>query len=191
LKLLHKFEGLRIGITGSPATGKKSVALELSKLTGLKTISLNEIAIKKNIKGEFAVDTHKLKKIKIDTRGKIVYGHLLPYVIPKGSLDFVAILRCSPNELRRRYRERNYSNSKIEDNVASEVLDIISVESLRCYGKRKVAEFVTTRTRNPNSVALKIIATISGKIPRHYGVISWSKKASLSPRDLRTVLGVL
>ncbi|MGI0080000.1 MAG: adenylate kinase family protein [Nitrososphaerales archaeon] len=183
---------LRVGLAGSPGTGKKSVGKELSKLTGLDFVSLNEIAIKRKIgrrsNGEFVVDIQKLRKLRIDTRGRIISGHLLPYVIPTDRLDFVAILRCSPRVLRRRYLARGYSMRKTEENVEAELLDIVSFKCLESYGRRKVAEFDTTRIRNPETVAKRIMDTLKRKIPRRYGVASWSLMASRSPKSLRKLL---
>ncbi len=183
---------MRIGLTGSPGTGKKTVGAELSKITGLEPVSLNDFAIRNRIgkwsHGEFVVDIERLGKERLDTRGKIIYGHLLPYVIPSHSLDFVAILRCSPKVLRRRYISRGYSSSKMEENIEAELLDIISFKCLESYRKEKVAEFDTTRSRLPHNVARKVLDTIRGQIPARYGIVSWTRDASRSSKNLRTML---
>jgi len=192
LQLSHRqkeiIKSARIGITGSPGTGKKSVGLELARLTGLKFISLNEVAIKNRIgrwkDGEFLVDISKLRRKKIETRGKIIVGHLLPYVIPASNLDFVAILRCSPNVLKKRYSSRGYSRSKTEENLEAELLGIISFKALQAYGRSKVGEFDTTRTRNPVRTALLILKTMLGERSKRYGIEKWSTGAAKSPNRL-------
>ena len=166
----------RIGITGYPATGKKSIGLALSRITGLNFLSINEYAISRKYGrwkgGEFEVDIQRLEG-KIPTEGNVVVGHLLPYVIPRNEVEFVAILRCSPAVLKKRYAERAYSKSKILENIEAEALDIIAQKALSVFGEKKVSEFNTTRTRNPETTTRKIIATLRGKRERTFGAINW------------------
>lgn len=183
-----KIKELRIGITGSPGTGKKTIAKGLGRLTGQKVISINTIAIKtksaKKMRGEFVVDIRKLRDQKIETRGSIVVGHLLSLVIPSSKLDFVAILRCSPEVLRIRYLARRYSERKIRENIEAELLDLLSYSALKTYGRGKVSEFDTSRSKNPARVAKRILETIQGKRPKLYGIAKWSESASKSDRRL-------
>src|SRR5579872_1378343 len=110
----------RIGITGSPATGKKSLGRILSEKTEMKFVSINDFSIKNHFAKregkEFVVDARKLRG-KIKTEDTIVSGHLLPYVVPGPDLDLVVVLRCSPIVLRKRYEARHYSEEKIRENV--------------------------------------------------------------------------
>jgi len=170
----------RIGVTGSPATGKRSVGLALSELLGLDFLSINDYAMRKKLgrwkNGEFEVDTTRFKG-RIPCKGKVVVGHLLPYVVPGKDLDFVAILRCSPSVLRKRYSERGYAMTKIKENIQAEALDIVSMKALSVFGMKKVSEFDTTRTRDPETTARRIVATIQGKRERTFGEVSWLKHA--------------
>jgi adenylate kinase len=183
---------LRIGITGSPGTGKKSVANELRKLTGFEVIMLNEISIQKKLgkktNGEFIVDLERLRRQRTKTSRRIIVGHLLPYVIPSSQLDFVAILRCSPNVLRKRYIERGYSKQKIEENVLAELLDLVSFAALEKYGKEKVSEFDTSRSISPKTAARRILATIEGKRPKLYGMTDWTRQAAVSHHKLLRIM---
>jgi adenylate kinase len=189
-----EISSLRIGITGSPGTGKKSVARALGHMTGLKIISLNTLAIKsksgKKMREEFVVNIQKLKRERIHSRGKIIVGHLIPFVIPHTSLDFVAILRCSPSVLRKRYLARGYSEEKIRENIEAELLDLVSFSALKKYGKQNISEFDTTRSRNPNIVAGRILETIRGKRPKHYGIAKWSESASKSTKSLLRIVSI-
>jgi len=183
---------MRIGITGTPGTGKKSVGIELSKLTGLDLISLSEVAIQRRAgtwrKGEFNVDVKRLKG-KIDTYGKIISGHLLPFVVPSKDLDFVAILRCSPLVLKKRYFKRGYSRLKIKQNLEAELLDLVAVKALEVYGPKKVSEFDTTRTKRPRTIAMKIFSTVEGKKGRRFGIARWSAMSRGSPEKLYSLTG--
>ena len=177
----------RIGITGTPGTGKKSVAKELSRLTRVDLVSINDLAIEKRFgkwrQGEFEVDVKSLRG-KIRTEGRIIYGHLLSDVVPSDELDFVAVLRCSPRILKSRLSKRGYSLEKKRENIEAEVLDIIPMRALQIYGKTKISEFDTTRVRKPGTIAEKILSTIEGRISRSFGKVNWSKSLFTSPRRL-------
>ncbi len=174
-------------LTGTPGTGKKAVGRELARMTGLEFVSLNDFAIRQKLGRrsgrEFLVDVSRLKRRKIQTRGKIIAGHLLPEVVSPENLDFVAILRASPPVLRRRYSELRYGESKIRENLEAEILDLVSYRALQTYGRNKVGEFDTTRT-SPETVARRVLETMVGKRPREYGKMRWAERAFASPRSL-------
>ncbi|MHB8566599.1 MAG: adenylate kinase family protein [Nitrososphaerales archaeon] len=181
-------QNISIGITGTPATGKKSIGKELAKLTGLEYSSINELAMQLNIgewkEDEYEVDTSLLRG-KIKTRGKIVSGHLLPYVVPRKDLDYVIVMRCSPSILAKRYSQRSYTAEKISENLESELLDIIFSKAISVYGQSSVYEFDTTRFRNPKRAAKRILEMLEGKLPRHSGTVNWAESASRSPQRLK------
>ena len=172
----------RVGITGSPGTGKKSVGLELARISGLDLLQINDFAKEKEFgivdDKEFIVDV-KLVRRSIDPRDKIVCGHLLPYVIPKSKIDFVAILRCSPRVLRKRYLERKYSEPKIKENIEAEMIGVIASKALEIYGKSKLGEFDTSKT-TPAVVARRIIETLKGNRKPEFGKIDWLSSQSSS-----------
>ncbi len=179
----------RIGITGSPATGKKSVGLELANLTELEFVSINEYAIEHGfgrwIGGEFEVNTRRLYG-RIDTTNRIVCGHLLPDVIPKGKLDLVIVLRCSPLVLRKRYKKRGYNKAKTFGNLETEMIGGISSNALKSYGIHKLIEIDTTRVKNPRTVAKRIIDIARGVKPRSFGKVDWLSRIH-SAGELRSI----
>ncbi len=171
-----------IGITGTPGTGKKTVGRSLAKLLNYDFLDLNQIAIEKNAvidkdENGFIADLHLLKKhAKEAIKGKklVVAGHLLPSIFSKREIRFVAILRCSPLELEKRFVSRNYSNGKIKDNLSSEILGISSYDALKKFGRDKVAEFDTTG-KDAKDVAEEIIKTVRGEVPKRIEFIDWLK----------------
>jgi adenylate kinase len=185
LKIRDRKPYSRIGITGSPATGKKAVGKLLSDLTGLQYVSINDYAITNHfaeqVGKEYVVDTHRLRG-KIDTKSKIVSGHLLPYVIPDKTIDLVVVLRCSPNVLRKRYESRKYSEKKTRENVESELIGLISAACGGAYQLRKIAEFDTSKTK-PETTARKILDIIKGQKEPSFGSIDWL--STLTPTTLQ------
>jgi adenylate kinase len=181
----------RIGITGSPGTGKKTIANCVAELSGLRLVSINEKAMGLNagrwINGEFTVNVNRLVA-KIDTRGAVTFGHLLPYVLKDQELDFVIVLRCSPSVLRKRLGKRQYSQEKIEENIQSEVLDILLTKALDTFGTGKVYEFDTTRRTNPKKAAKDLLKMLNGGLRKRRLRANWAARVS-SPSKLRNVMG--
>ena len=90
-----------IGITGSPGTGKKTIAKELSKNMNIDVFDINKFIIENNLaeyeEGQLIVDNLKDVRERIDHEfiGKkfIIIGHLLPEVIPEETLLKLNVLR--------------------------------------------------------------------------------------------------
>ncbi len=185
----EQFPG-RIGLTGSPATGKKTIGKLLGKQLGLEFLSINDYAISRDFgewkSKEFLVDVKKLRG-KIDTNGRIIVGHLLPYVIPNHDLNSIFVLRCSPAILRKRYLLRGYNEEKISENVEAEALGVIAEKCIQRYDLDKVAEFDTSRMRNPQTVATKIFDIIIGKESKRFGTIDWLSAAK-TPSELKSIV---
>ncbi|MCP8310962.1 MAG: adenylate kinase family protein [Candidatus Methylarchaceae archaeon HK01B] len=170
----------KIGITGNPGTGKKTAGRSLAKLLNYNFLDLNQLAIEKYAiidedEHGFIADLSLLRKYaKEAVKGKsvVVVGHLLPFVLSKKEVEFIVVLRCSPFELEKRYSSRNYSEKKVKENIASEILGICAYEALKKFGRDRIAEFDTTG-RDADKVAGEIIKVIKGNVPKRVGYIDW------------------
>jgi len=169
-----------LGVTGTPGTGKKTVGVILARTLCYDFIDLNRVAFESSavIDGdeeEFTVDPVVLRRyVKKLIRGRsvVVAGHLLPSILSKGEVEFVAVLRCSPFELEKRYAPRKYPWEKLKTNVSAEVLDVSLAEAVDRFGVEKVAEFDTTG-RTPEDVAEEIVQVYRGLKPRSIGRVRW------------------
>lgn len=162
-------------------------------MTGLEFLSINEFAINEgygnwsNAKGgEFVVNISRLKG-KIDSRNRIISGHLLPYIVQSRDLDFVATLRCSPTVLRERYLKRGYPPEKILENLEAEVIGLIAGQALEVYGMGKLGEFDTSKARNPRTIAKRILDTLQGYRAKSFGQVDWLSQTA-SPTKLKKAL---
>lgn len=140
-----------IFISGTPCTGKTTVATRLNDYlsqTGFdsKLIKINDFAIENDlVLGE---DPDKFYKV-IDIDGLneslneeinqssngiiIVEGHLSH--LCEGA-DKMIVLRLNPSILKGRLEERNYTESKIQENLEAEALAVCSAEAYEIYGEK-------------------------------------------------------
>lgn len=126
-------------ITGTPGTGKSTLARKLSKKLNAKHISVHELIKKEKIaesydrkKQCYVVDTKKLNKLLINkikeckkekTKLAIIDSHLSHY-LPKKYVDLCIVTKCYLKELQKRLKRKKYSNAKIRENLDCEIFDV-------------------------------------------------------------------
>jgi adenylate kinase len=134
------------------------------------------------------VDPRELRKALLGKThpGAIVYGHLLPHVLRKGEVSFVAVLRCEPKALRQRLAKRAYPRAKITENVEAELIGVVLDECVRRFGSEAVHEYDTTSV-SPARVAASIAIDLESKARARTGWIDWTLGYDSSSR-LRSLL---
>ena len=139
-----------IFISGTPCTGKTTVANDLNEYLSdngfdSKLIKINDFAFENDL--VIGEDPDKFYKV-IDIDGLndclneeitqisnsilIVEGHLSH--LCEGA-DKMIVLRLNPSILKGRLEERNYSESKIQENLEAEALAVCSAEAYEIYGE--------------------------------------------------------
>ncbi|AIC16519.1 adenylate kinase family protein [Nitrososphaera viennensis] len=175
---------VRLVITGNPGVGKHTSAQLVARELKAEIIDINKVALdngavlEKTGKG-IEVDTKKASKLVANILNKkkkgsfVIVGHLAPYVMKKSAgIDMAAVLRRSPRKLEETLLERKYIREKVNENVSAEILGISLYDSIKAFGKRKVAEFDTTG-KTPEQTAEEIIATVQKERPRRSGSVDW------------------
>ena len=162
---------LRFVITGNPGVGKHTTAKIIAEKINADIIDINDVAIDNNATGKktdlgLDVDVKRLvrlleKQLKAE-RDLVIVGHLAPYVLKPVGISLVAVLRRSPYELEKTLKKRGYSVDKVRENVASEILGTSLYDSLKTFGKPKVAEFDTTG-KTPKEAIDEILAALQKK----------------------------
>jgi adenylate kinase len=162
-------EKIRLVITGNPGVGKHTSAKIIAEMINAEIIDINQVAIDNNATRKrtdlgLDVDVKRLvrlleKLLKTKKRDLVIVGHLAPYVLKPAGISLVAVLRRSPYELEKTLKKRGYSVDKVRENVASEILGTSLYDSLKTFGKRKVAEFDTTG-KSPEETADEILTTL-------------------------------
>jgi len=175
-------------ITGNPGVGKHTIADEMMKTGDYDLFDINKIAFEsKNIEKDESsveVDVENLKnhlKNKLSKKSLIV-GHLAPYVVNKSDIDLVIVLRKNPYKLAETYELRRYSKEKIKENLGSEILGIITHDSLLEFGSEKTFQ-VDVTSKTPNQVLEKIQTII--KEQNHNDEIDWLSEIESNLLNLR------
>jgi adenylate kinase len=158
---------MSIVITGNPGVGKHTVTKKISEILNFSIVDINIIAkdlglFEKN-ENTNDVDTQKLAKIlgERELNEKIVVGHLAPYVLEKNQVKIIIILRRSPYDLELVYKERSYSETKIKENTGSEILGIITHDTIEKFEEK--AFQIDVSEKNIQKVVEKVLEIISKK----------------------------
>jgi adenylate kinase len=153
-------------VTGIPGTGKTSLAKKLAKKLHFSYIDVNAILRKGSI--WYGYDRKRKTKI-IDTRelnfalikainsnkeqGIIVDSHLSHY-LPKRHVDICVVTKCDLKELEKRLMKREYSKSKVRENLDAEIFDVC-LDEAKLHG-HKILVVNTTKSISINDVSRKI-----------------------------------
>ncbi len=86
--------------------------------------------------------------------------------------DRCVVLRCAPETLETRLRERGESGAKAVENAESEALDVILSEAVDRHGLEAVYEVETTN-RKPSEVATAIAAVATGEREPSAGTVDF------------------
>jgi adenylate kinase len=151
-----------VAITGTPATGKTTVAELVGKKLGWKVVELNALAHEKELYSGFDRDrnTHVIDPDRLQRtldgmkiRDMIIESHYAHEM----RCDLVIVLRANPDVLRERGREKGWKIKKIEENVLAEIMEICLQEALE--SGKKVFQ-VDTTGKKPPEVAREVVGII-------------------------------
>jgi adenylate kinase len=93
-------------------------------------------------------------------------AHLLP-------CDRIVVLRCRPDELKKRLARRKYREKKIQENADAEALDVCLIETVEAFDPSQILELDTTG-HDAAYGAGYIEGFVRGEIPADFGHIDWS-----------------
>jgi adenylate kinase len=175
-----------VALTGTPGTGKSSVAASLRAT--VPTVELADLAqlvgAADPIPGGVAVDLAALGRIvqelPANNHPLLVAGHLAHFL----PIRDVIVLRCHPLELERRLTTAHRGTRReVIENVASEALDGILLEATDLG--RRVWEVDTTR-KTLAAVAREVRNRIRRRGPPRVGVVDWLADPRVTEHLLRT-----
>lgn len=175
-------------ITGTPCVGKTRVAKSLASLLKAFYVNLTELAMHENLvagedqeRDSIIIDEKRMqRKVReiirnCDRNDVVIDGHYASSVIPKKMAAYIFVLRRSPIELRKLMEKREFSNRKLWENLASEILDVCLVNALNAHEKKKVCELDATG-KSVEEIVSEILEVLSGHKKCHIGIVDWLGK---------------
>jgi adenylate kinase len=163
-----------IFLTGTPGVGKTTLTNLIEKNPSWQVIKINQLAEERNLfsgtdkeKGYKIIDLDVLcpeiesiiseKSLK-KSENIVIDGHLSHFC---PGADLVIVLRVHPSVLKERLIKRDYSASKIQENLEAEALGVCSMEAMEIYGN-KVHEIDASQL-SPDEVLKTIIQVFNGE----------------------------
>jgi adenylate kinase len=134
-----------IFITGTPCTGKTTVSEILSQRLNCRLVKINDLAIENDF--VLGIDEEKGYKVididALDDKVSEIISKSDELIIFEGHLahlcsgaDKVIVLRVHPEILRQRLAARDYSQSKIRENLEAEAMGVCTAEAFEEYGDK-------------------------------------------------------
>ncbi|MAE13333.1 hypothetical protein CMO92_02100 [Candidatus Woesearchaeota archaeon] len=128
-----------IAITGTPGTGKTTLAKKIADYKGFTYVDVYDLIEEKGLCEEFdkdrdcmVVDVDKVVqeiiKIKKEHPDLVIDSHLSHH-IPKKYIDILIVTKCDLKELKKRLEKRGYSPTKVRENLDVEIFDICLQEA--------------------------------------------------------------
>lgn len=157
-----------IAVTGTPGTGKTTIAKELSVVLGYKYLDIDKVIAGHDLSEGYdkerqcsIVDTAKLipvleKIIRHSTKDIVVDGHL-SHFLPRDYVALCIVAKCNLKILKKRL-EKLYPEKKIKENLDAEIFDIC-FEEAKEQGHKII--IVDTSNKPVNEIIEKIRAKIA------------------------------
>jgi len=139
-------------ITGTPGTGKSSLADSVAKKLGFKNLNIGDIVKEKNFFSEFDAefDTHILDEDAEDQlldylepiikKGGCVVDYHSPAIFGESWFEIALVLRTQTEILFDRLTQRGYSEKKRTENMECEIMEVVLEEARESYDPEMVHE---------------------------------------------------
>ena len=166
---------IRIYITGTPGTGKTSVAECLAHELNMEYMEINDLVVQEGLflgydinKDTLIIDDEllgeRLTQKLHSADGVCVAGGVVISNLP---FDLIIILHSLIPILRNRLKGRGYSEEKIESNIEAEIMNVLYYELIELYGTDTIFE-----VNNDNQTIEETCKQIISVIREHHLSVS-------------------
>lgn len=171
-------------VTGTPCVGKTTLARKLSSQLNSQYVNLTDLAKTENItlgrdpdRQTTIVDESKMRRklrsiIEKAKEDIVIDGHFAAAVTPKSLVTHVFVLRRNPIELRILMQKCEFKQSKQDENLSAEILDVCLVEALHNQKKSRVCE-VDVSGKSVDETLAYVMAVLDGKRKCFAGCVDW------------------
>ncbi|KAL1886067.1 factor activating pos9 [Ceratocystis pirilliformis] len=142
-------------ITGTPGVGKTTHCEIVAERVGLKHLSVNQIVKDRECHDGYddelscyIVDDDKLLDAiedEVANGGYIIDWHACD-LFPESWIDLVVVLRAQSETLYDRLEARNYAEAKLQENLDSELMDVLITEAREGFEESIVVELNSNTT---------------------------------------------
>ncbi|KAF2868382.1 AAA domain-containing protein [Massariosphaeria phaeospora] len=140
-----------IVVTGTPGVGKTTHAEQIAQSTGFKHLSVNQIVKDEGFHegrdeetGSWIVDEDKLldhlESLPLHSTGGYILDWHACDLFPERWIDLVLVLRCDTTVLYDRLTGRGYKGKKLDENIDSEIMQVLLEEARESYKEEVVVE---------------------------------------------------
>lgn len=175
-------------VTGTPCVGKTSTARLLTAKLDALYVNLTDLALNDNlvlgkderrntIIADEARMKNKLRDIirKTSKKEVVVDGHYAVNVVPKKLVTLVFVLRRDPVELRKLMMQCSFSEPKILENLACEILDVCLVDALNSGYEGRTCELDVTG-KSTEEIVEAMLEVLADPSKCCVGVVDWLGK---------------
>lgn len=161
---------MRIALTGTPGTGKTTVAALLPypviDINGLVKggLSLGRDESRDCLEADMNGLEKRLRELDTDQIA-VLEGHFSHHFA-----EWAIVLRLSPDQLRQRLEARGYRPEKVRENLEAEALDVILVEAVEHCPR---VDEIDTTGKTASEVAADIVRIVEGKAASPPGQVDW------------------
>jgi len=141
-------------VTGTPGTGKTTVAKKLSTEFDYQYVDVKAVIKEHHLDEKFdnkrkchIIDEQKLaqvlvKSIETSQKKLVIDSHLCQY-IPKKYVELCIVTKCELKELKNRLEKRKYATAKVKENMDCEIFDICLTEAKEAGHKVFIVDTTT------------------------------------------------
>ena len=174
-------------ITGTPGVGKTNVSSLLASRLDATHIDLSKLVEQEKLisgvdkdRGTLIADTKRVSErvqgiIKSCDRDVIIDGHYAVDVLPTEDIHLVFVLRRNPEELKESMENRGFTERKLWENLAAEILDVCLWDAVRACGSEKLCE-IDVSGKRIEEVVEEIVLVLEGEGKRSVGIVDWLGK---------------